>query len=72
MTGIRFGCKGFYDKDIIDLNSDLVETIHHRGGSFIGVTTAAFYADKIVDSLEQRRINHLYIVGGNDTLKNAA
>jgi 6-phosphofructokinase 1 len=54
---------------MIDLSPKIVETIHHRGGSFLGVSRGPFFADKIVDSLVHRGINQLYLIGGNDTIK---
>lgn len=54
---------------MIDLTPQIVETIHHRGGSFLGVSRAPFLPEKIVDSLVARGVNQLYLIGGNDTIK---
>lgn len=40
VTGIKFGFKGYYDSNMINLNPHLVETIHHRGGSYLGVSSS--------------------------------
>lgn len=74
VTGIKFSYQGYYDNgpnSKIALTTELVETIHHRGGCFIGVSKAPFHANKIVDSLVNRGVNQVYLIGGNDTLKNA-
>lgn len=69
VTGIKFGFKGYYTNNMIDLTPQIVETIHHRGGSFLGVSRAPFLPEKIVDSLVDRGVNQLYLIGGNDTIK---
>ena len=69
MTGIKFSFKGYYDSNMIDLTPKIVETIHHRGGSFLGVSKAATNPSKIVDSLVARGVNQLYHIGGNNTIK---
>jgi len=56
----------------MNLIPSMVETIHHRGGCYLGAsTTHKFNAQNIVDSLVKRNINQLYMVGGNDTLQYA-
>ena len=56
---------------MVDLTPQMVETIHHKGGSFLGLSSSVCDVVRVVDSLESRRINHLYLIGGNDTMKNA-
>ena len=55
VTGIRFGFKGYLENDsssyFIDLTPSLVETIHHKGGSFLGLSKKPFNAQKIINSL---------------------
>ena len=55
---------------MIDLTPQIVETIHHKGGCFLGVARAPFHLEKIIDSLVARGINQLYLIGGNDTIRN--
>lgn len=71
VTGIRFSFRGYYNNDMIDLTPEMVETIHHRGGSFLGLASAPCETEQIVDSLEIRGVNQLYLIGGNDTVKYA-
>jgi 6-phosphofructokinase 1 len=51
VTGVRFSFRGYYNNDMIDLTSEMVETIHHKGGSFLGLASCQCNAELIVDSL---------------------
>lgn len=74
VTGVRFGFKGYLDTDLelkdrlIDLTPAKVQTIHHKGGSFLGLSKKPFDAVRIVNSLVERGVNQLYLIGGNDTV----
>lgn len=68
--GVKWGYKGFYtdvDKNWIRLKPDLVKNIHKEGGTILGSSRGGFDADKILDSLVARGINHVYIIGGDGT-----
>ncbi|MCH5290518.1 MAG: ATP-dependent 6-phosphofructokinase [Treponema sp.] len=75
IRGIRFGYKGFFTEqgfDTIDLNPDLVDTIHKIGGSFLGTSRGG--GDRvidIVDSIERLNINMMFIIGGDGTQRGA-
>lgn len=51
VTGIRFSWRGYYHNDMMDLTPQMVKTIHHKGGSFLGLSSTACDVIKIVDSL---------------------
>ena len=75
VTGVRFGFKGYSDDSLpdpmIDLTPKLVETIHHHGGSFLGLSKTIANTSKVVENLVQRKVNQLYLIGGNDTVHEA-
>ena len=57
--GIKWGYKGFYtevDKNWIKLTTDIVKNIHKEGGTILGSSRGGFDADKILDSLVERKI----------------
>lgn len=56
---------------MLDLTTDLVQTIHHRGGSFLGLSSSPCDVNAVIESMQKRGINQLYLIGGNDTIKNA-
>lgn len=68
---MKFSYKGYYEKNLINLTTDLVKTIHHQGGCFLGVSKTEFFVDKIISSLLERGVNQVYLIGGNDTLVSA-
>ncbi len=75
ISGIRYGYRGFLDqfkfKPLI-LTPDYVRDIHHQGGTLLGSSRG--YGDRtsdIVDSLERREINMLFVIGGDGTQKGA-
>ncbi len=75
IKGIQFGYNGFFKEegyDTIDLNPDVVETLHKIGGSFLGTSRGG--GDRttdIVDSIERLNINVMFIIGGDGTQRGA-
>lgn len=71
IKGIQFGYKGFFAEsgyETIDLNPDLVDTIHRIGGSFLGTSRGGGdRVSDIVDSIERLDINMMFIIGGDGT-----
>ena len=55
----------------IRLTPQLVEGIHHRGGSFLGTSRGPQSLDGMLDFLASRRINVLFAVGGDGTQRGA-
>jgi 6-phosphofructokinase 1 len=71
--GIRGGYKGFYDKDLppFILTPQVVENIHHQGGTFLGSSRGGFDLEKILHFLKSKKIKQLYVIGGDGTHRGA-
>ncbi|GAB2275831.1 ATP-dependent 6-phosphofructokinase 3 [Dionaea muscipula] len=72
VLGIEGGYKGFYSRNTIPLTPKVVNDIHKRGGTIIGTSRGGHDTGKIVDSIQDRGINQVYIIGGDGTQKGAA
>eukprot|EP00249_Psilotum_nudum_P019551 c27311_g1_i2 orf=197-2029(+) len=72
IIGIEGGYRGFYARNTIPLNPKVVNDIHKRGGTILGTSRGGHETSKIVDSIEDRGINQVYIIGGDGTQKGAA
>jgi 6-phosphofructokinase 1 len=65
--GIQGGYKGFYDFERfppIELTPARVCNIHHEGGTVLGSSRGGFDLEKILDFLESKKVNQLYVIGG--------
>lgn len=69
ITGIPFGYRGFSDKGVAEmpLSRTVVQNIHLSGGSLLGVSRGGPSVSEIVDNMEEREINMLFVLGGNGT-----
>jgi 6-phosphofructokinase 1 len=74
IVGIPFGYRGFFEAglEIKKLTKKSVNNIHLEGGSVLGTSRGGGDVNKIVDSIITRRINQLYVLGGNGTHAGAA
>ncbi|XP_050214401.1 ATP-dependent 6-phosphofructokinase 6 [Mercurialis annua] len=72
VLGIDGGYKGFYSKNTVSLTPKVVNDIHKRGGTILGTSRGGHDKPKIVDSIQDRGINQVYIIGGDGTQKGAA
>ncbi|XP_074273731.1 ATP-dependent 6-phosphofructokinase 6-like [Silene latifolia] len=72
ILGIEGGYKGFYSKNTITLTPKSVDHIHKRGGTILGTSRGGYVTSKIVDSIQDRGINQVYIIGGDGTQKGAS
>ncbi|WOG84058.1 hypothetical protein DCAR_0103238 [Daucus carota subsp. sativus] len=72
VLGIDGGYRGFYSKNTIPLTPKIVNDIHKRGGTIIGTSRGGHDTAKIVDSIQDREINQVYIIGGDGTQRGAA
>ncbi|WOK96980.1 ATP-dependent 6-phosphofructokinase 6 isoform X1 [Canna indica] len=72
VLGIVGGYKGFYSCNTIDLAPKSVNDIHKRGGTILGSSRGGHDTEKIVDSIQDRGINQVYIIGGDGTQKGAS
>ncbi|KAK9014127.1 hypothetical protein V6N11_005296 [Hibiscus sabdariffa] len=66
------GYKGFYARNTISLTPKVVNNIHKRGGTILGTSRGGHDTSKIVDSIQDRGINQVYIIGGDGTQKGAS
>ncbi|RLN04511.1 ATP-dependent 6-phosphofructokinase 5, chloroplastic-like [Panicum miliaceum] len=57
----------FHFDNIIQLSRHLVENINLNGGSFLGVSRGGAKTSEIVDNIQARRIDMLFVLGGNGT-----
>ncbi|KAB1209256.1 6-phosphofructokinase 3 [Morella rubra] len=72
VLGIAGGYKGFYARNTITLTPKIVNDIHKRGGTILGTSRGGHDTKKIVDSIQDRGINQVYIIGGDGTQKGAS
>ncbi|KAK9208668.1 hypothetical protein WN944_001028 [Citrus x changshan-huyou] len=72
VLGIDGGYRGFYAKNTIPLTPKGVNDIHKRGGTVLGTSRGGHDTSKIVDSIQDRGINQVYIIGGDGTQKGAS
>jgi 6-phosphofructokinase 1 len=61
------GGGGYYYGEPILLTNEMVENIHHEGGTVLRSSRGGFDIDKILDFVRQRSINQLFIIGGDGT-----
>lgn len=71
VVGVRFGLQGFipdYGHELLELAPLMVQDVHGRGGSFLGMSRGAQPVDEVVDALERLNIGLLFMIGGDGTL----
>ncbi|KAJ9562928.1 hypothetical protein OSB04_008088 [Centaurea solstitialis] len=69
--GIRAGYRGFYSMEPVRLDVKMVHDWHKRGGTVLETSRGGFDLDKIVNAIEDRGYNQVYIIGGDGTLRGA-
>ncbi|RDX81417.1 ATP-dependent 6-phosphofructokinase 3 [Mucuna pruriens] len=72
VLGIEGGYPGFYSRNTVPLTPKIVNDIHKRGGTILGTSYGGHDTSKIVDSIQDRGINQVYILGGFGTQIEAA
>ncbi|GMI76637.1 phosphofructokinase 4 [Hibiscus trionum] len=72
ILGIQGGYRGFYSKNTLTLTPKVVNDIHKRGGTFLLTSRGGHDTQKIVDNIQDRGINQVYIIGGDGTQRGAA
>ncbi|XP_010915352.1 ATP-dependent 6-phosphofructokinase 3 isoform X1 [Elaeis guineensis] len=72
ILGIEGGYRGFYARNTITMTPKTVNDIHKRGGTILGTSRGGHDTSKIVDSIQDRGINQVYIIGGDGTQKGAS
>ncbi|XVE87600.1 hypothetical protein DITRI_Ditri19aG0001100 [Diplodiscus trichospermus] len=69
--GIKAGYRGFYSTDPVELSPKLVQDWHKRGGTVLETSRGGFDLKRIVDAIEHRGFNQVYIIGGDGTMRGA-
>ncbi|XP_062093795.1 ATP-dependent 6-phosphofructokinase 5, chloroplastic-like [Humulus lupulus] len=69
IVGIPYGYRGFSDKEFAEmpLTRKVVQNVHLSGGSLLGVSRGGPGISEIMESMEERGINILFVLGGNGT-----
>ncbi|KAK1278692.1 hypothetical protein QJS04_geneDACA019637 [Acorus gramineus] len=69
IVGIPFGYRGFSAEKLpkILLSRSVVQNIHLDGGSLLGVSRGGPNVSEIVDNMQERGIDMLFVLGGNGT-----
>ncbi|MFW6353505.1 MAG: ATP-dependent 6-phosphofructokinase [Verrucomicrobiota bacterium] len=73
--GIPYGYAGLADPKTfppVMLDADKVDTIHMDGGSILGTSRGSQCVEQMVQNLVNMRINMLFTIGGDGTLKGAS
>ncbi|KAJ8598874.1 hypothetical protein CTAYLR_009965 [Chrysophaeum taylorii] len=72
--GIRGGYRGFtsvgWDAPLL-LTEETVDAAHRQGGTILGTSRGGFDAEKIVEWLRAKRVDQLYVIGGDGTHRGA-
>lgn len=71
ILGIEGGYRGFYSKNTKQLTPKIVNDIHKRGGTLLQTSRGGHDTNKIVDNIQDRGINQVYIIGGDGTQRGA-
>lgn len=74
VVGFRFGFRGMnpvHGHEPVTLDYDYVRTVQNEGGSVLGVSRGAEDATVIVDRLQAMKIDILFCIGGDGTLRGA-
>ncbi|MEI8242689.1 MAG: ATP-dependent 6-phosphofructokinase [bacterium] len=72
--GIRYGYRGLaasHGTSPILLDTDIVDTIHERGGTILGSSRGEQPVAAMVETLTRMNINLLFCIGGDGTLRGA-
>jgi len=71
--GITGGFNGFHEPDYppVHLTNELVENIHHEGGTILRSGRGGFDINKILEFIKEKDIQQLYVIGGDGTHRGA-
>lgn len=72
ILGVRYGYEGLiaeHGHEFMELNPQSVNGIHELGGTILGSSRGAQDVSKMVDRLEEEKIDILFAIGGDGTLK---
>ena len=74
VLGIRFGYAGMQPgkgRAPVQLTHDMVEDIHHRGGTILGSSRGRQDSQQTVAFLQQNKVDILFCIGGDGTQRGA-
>ena len=74
IVGIRYGYGGLSQegfKEALPLTPKVVENIHDHGGTMLGSSRGAPNIEEMVDTLQREKINILFTIGGDGTMRGA-
>jgi 6-phosphofructokinase 1 len=73
VLGIRYGYAGFIEKEFepVRLTNKSVEDIHLIPGTILGSSRGIFETKDIFNNIEKNKINLLFCIGGDGTLRGA-
>ncbi|KAI0561542.1 6-phosphofructokinase [Gracilaria domingensis] len=66
--GVRHGYRGFYNSHWQELTAENVLGLNKKGGSVLGSSRGGFDLERIVDAIETRRIDQVFVIGGDGTI----
>lgn len=75
VLGVRYGLEGFipaYGHEAMELSPDAVASIHQFGGTILGTSRGPQHPGQIADALERMRVNALFLIGGDGTMRAAS
>ncbi|WP_437371064.1 ATP-dependent 6-phosphofructokinase [Maribacter litoralis] len=74
IIGVPYGFEGLipaYEHGFISLTPDKVKEIHQFGGTILGSSRGSQNVSEMVDTLQKNKIDLLFTIGGDGTLKGA-
>ncbi len=60
--------RGFFGEHWLEITKDDVEDKHKVGGTMLGSSRGRFDLMRIVDAIETREIDQVYVIGGDGTI----
>ncbi|NAY92727.1 ATP-dependent 6-phosphofructokinase [Muricauda sp. JGD-17] len=72
IIGVPYGYEGLNPEvghDFVELTPEKVKDIHQFGGTFLGSSRGGQDVSTMVDTLEQNKVDMLFAIGGDGTLK---
>ncbi|XP_042029745.1 ATP-dependent 6-phosphofructokinase 2 [Salvia splendens] len=67
--GVEAGYRGFYSGEPVALNPKMVHDWHRKGGTVLETSRGGFDLARIVDAIQDRGFNQVYIIGGDGTMR---